>query len=318
MDDPDQLSLAFGIAAVERETGLLKDTLRVWERRYNFPQPVRDNHGIRSYPAEQVDKLRHIKRLLDLGYRPGKLIGLNIEQLQMLTSPSAAMQATRALGTPAVELMQYLSLCREQRAEELRDVLAAAMLRVGLQRFVIDIAAPLTALVGEAWAQGSLTIAEEHLYTEAVQAVMRNAVSAIPIRAAGAGTGPQVLLTTFPQEQHGLGLLMAEAMLVLEGAQCVSLGTRTPIAEIVQAAAKQRAQIVALSFSGAMNANQAAEGLRELRALLPQSVEIWAGGACPALVRRTPAGVCVLDLGSLHSAVDGWRARHATRDAAQG
>lgn len=27
------------IAAVERDTGLTKDTLRVWERRYGFPTP---------------------------------------------------------------------------------------------------------------------------------------------------------------------------------------------------------------------------------------------------------------------------------------
>ncbi|HRI93726.1 MAG TPA: MerR family transcriptional regulator, partial [Accumulibacter sp.] len=30
------------IGAVERDTGLGKDTLRVWERRYGFPQPTRD------------------------------------------------------------------------------------------------------------------------------------------------------------------------------------------------------------------------------------------------------------------------------------
>ena len=33
------------IAAVERETGLAKDTLRVWEKRYGFPQPLRDASG---------------------------------------------------------------------------------------------------------------------------------------------------------------------------------------------------------------------------------------------------------------------------------
>jgi hypothetical protein len=33
------------IAAVERDTGLAKDTLRVWERRYGFPQPGRDANG---------------------------------------------------------------------------------------------------------------------------------------------------------------------------------------------------------------------------------------------------------------------------------
>ena len=46
------------IAAVERDTGLSKDTLRVWERRYGFPQPDRDNNGERSYPHEQLEKLR--------------------------------------------------------------------------------------------------------------------------------------------------------------------------------------------------------------------------------------------------------------------
>ena len=43
------------IAAVERETGLSKDTLRVWERRYAFPRPARDSNGERIYPPEQVD-----------------------------------------------------------------------------------------------------------------------------------------------------------------------------------------------------------------------------------------------------------------------
>ena len=42
------------IAAVERDTGLAKDTLRVWERRYGFPQPGRDANGERTYPLEQV------------------------------------------------------------------------------------------------------------------------------------------------------------------------------------------------------------------------------------------------------------------------
>ena len=49
----------------ERATGLSKDTLRVWERRYGFPQPDRDASGERLYPAEQVTRLRLIKRLMD-------------------------------------------------------------------------------------------------------------------------------------------------------------------------------------------------------------------------------------------------------------
>ena len=74
----EEISL-FNIGVVERETGIGKDTLRVWEKRYGFPLPVRDQHEDRLYPAEQVDQLRLIKRLLDIGMRPvghGVLIGL--------------------------------------------------------------------------------------------------------------------------------------------------------------------------------------------------------------------------------------------------
>ncbi|NBW47360.1 MAG: MerR family transcriptional regulator, partial [Betaproteobacteria bacterium] len=67
MSDP---SNALSIASVERDTGLSKDTLRVWERRYGFPQPTRDALGERAYPLEQVERLRLVKRLLDAGHRP--------------------------------------------------------------------------------------------------------------------------------------------------------------------------------------------------------------------------------------------------------
>src|SRR5512135_1079870 len=75
---------ALPIAAVERDTGLSKDTLRVWERRYGFPQPLRDANGERVYPQAQVDKLRLVKRLMDQGYRPGKIADCTVEQLQAL------------------------------------------------------------------------------------------------------------------------------------------------------------------------------------------------------------------------------------------
>ena len=70
--------ISFTIANVERETGLSKDLLRMWERRYGFPAPERDANGDRVYPAEQVERLRRIKRLIDRGHRPGKLIAAHI------------------------------------------------------------------------------------------------------------------------------------------------------------------------------------------------------------------------------------------------
>ena len=46
MNDRNRLiPITSSIAAVERDTGLSKDTLRVWGRRYGFPTPTRDTTG---------------------------------------------------------------------------------------------------------------------------------------------------------------------------------------------------------------------------------------------------------------------------------
>ena len=61
------------IASVEQATGIARATLRIWERRYGFPQPGRDARGERTYPDDQVRKLRLIADLMAQGHRPGRL-----------------------------------------------------------------------------------------------------------------------------------------------------------------------------------------------------------------------------------------------------
>ena len=297
------------IAAVERDTGLSKDTLRVWERRYGFPQPIRDSNGERVYPSEQVDKLRLLKRLMDQGHRPGKIAERSIEQLQALAEAGNGRPATASMEGPPGDgaLRPFLQMIVEHRVDDLRRELSLLTVKAGLARFVTDVIAPLTTLVGEEWAKGGLAIFEEHLFTESVQGVLRNAISSLP----HPGDSPRVLLTTVPQEPHGLGVLMAEAMFALEGARCVALGVRTPVMEIVRGAESQRIDIVALSFSPVVNPYQVIESLKELRAQLPAATELWAGGSSPVLQRRPPAGVRVLGrLDDVALAVAGWRSQH--------
>ncbi|MEN9772792.1 MAG: hypothetical protein RJA58_1435 [Pseudomonadota bacterium] len=308
MDLPDSTVVHLSISAVERDTGLSKDTLRVWERRYGFPTPLRDAFGERIYPLDQVDRLRAIRRLMDVGHRPGKIIGLDLHELQALSDMSASSGGNR--HDPAQDQhpdVQFLvETAKSHDVEELRRQLGQRLLRLGLARFVTEVVAPLTQRIGDAWSRGQMEIYEEHLYTESMQVVLRNAISTIP----QPGERPRVLLTTFPSEPHGMGLLMVEALLALEGCRCVSLGTQTPVWDIVLAATSQNIDIVALSFSPVMNPNQVLDGLNELRAKLPKSVEIWAGGKCPVLQRRPPADIRVItELSDLAQALADWRHR---------
>jgi hypothetical protein len=310
MNDRTRLTaITLSIAAVERDTGLSKDTLRVWERRYGFPSPGRDAVGERAYTLDQVEKLRIVKRLLDAGHRPGRVVPMAFDELLALaaTTPDATAVAPAA-GLPDTELQSHLTLIREHDAARLRTELARQLGRFGIGRFVTEVVAPLNVAVGDAWLRGRLEIFEEHLYTETVQIVLRQALAALPEAAPAAR--PRVLLTTFPGEPHGLGLLMAEAMLALEGAACVSLGTQTPLWDIVLASSAHRADIVALGFSGCMNPNQVLDGLVEMRGKLLPGVELWAGGTAPVLHRRRVEGVRpIAALADVPGEVRRWRDR---------
>ena len=153
--------------------------------------------------------------------------------------------------------------------------------RQGLQQFVQDTVAPLAQLVGVAWEEARLHVFDEHLLTELTERVLRQAIAAVP-----GGREPCILLTTVPNEQHAMGLLMAEALLSLEGAQCISLGTQMPLLKIARAAAAHRADVVALSFSAAFPKRQIPGLLEHLRQALPAATQLWAGGGG---VSRIPA-----------------------------
>jgi len=291
------------ISAVERDTGLSKDVLRMWERRYGFPKPGRDENGERQYAAPEVARLRSIKRLMDVGMRPGKIVRCSVEELAALAEQR--IDRRRDGGEATLE-RDIVRLLQSHDAPGLQQAFVGLLMRQGLQRFIVETMAPLNRAVGEAWMRGALQIFEEHLYTEQLHVALRTAINAFP-RAVGA---PRVLLTTFTGEQHGLGLLMVEALLVPEGAQCISLGVQTPQDEIRRAALAHQADIVALSFSSSFPVRPASDGLAALRRQLPPTVALWAGGEMTRRLRRSLPGVVIIaDLGTVAGALADWRER---------
>lgn len=296
----------FSIAAVERDTGLSKDVLRMWERRYGFPLPDRDANGERAYPAEQLERLRLVKRLMDQGHRPGKLLALPADELARLAPRHARQARVEAATVDTQGLEEMLALIKQHDANGYTQALQQRLARHGLQHFVQDIVAPLTQRVGDAWEDGHFAVFEEHLFTELTKRVIRQAIAALP-PSAGA---PHVLLTTMPDEQHLLGLLMAEALFALEGAECIPLGTQMPLNEIARAATAHQADIVALSFSIAFPRRQIVGQLEQLRQLLPPEIELWVGGSGTSRSTPPPGVLRLENLEDGVKALDEWRSTH--------
>jgi MerR family transcriptional regulator, light-induced transcriptional regulator len=299
------------IASVERETGLSKDTLRVWERRYGFPTPERDARGERLYSPAQVRRLVQIKRLMDRGHRPGKLLALDETALLALDGTGAT-----PLATPeTAQIDSWLQLIKDHDSEVLQGQFHREMARRGLAPFVQDIVAPLITRVGDAWSRNEIGVFEEHLFSQQLEQLFRATLARMgPHRGS-----PRVLLTTLSGEEHTLGLLMVEALLTMENAYPVLLGPQTPIDEIVRAARAKQIDAVCLSFSTAYAPALAAQGLRDLRRALPVQQALWAGGHGIKPIRKPIKGVCLLpEFRDLYDCLAGWRSEHAAGDAKQG
>lgn len=276
--------IMFSISTIERETGLSKDILRKWETRFGFPMPTRKARGERFYTADDLHRLMAIKRLLDSGLRPSAVVPLSLGELRMLALERAGSSVESGYEDILEEVRQAL---RSTERDLLANCLGRALLVNGMGTFVLAIMPALNRMVGEGWANGSLSIYQEHLYSETVRNLLLGALGRLePLPGA-----VRVLLSTAPEERHDLGMVMAQSAFAMAGACCISLGTETPASELVSAAVNQRVQVVALSFSVAFSARRILPFLQQVRSGLPNHIEVWAGGAGMQRTSRALPGV---------------------------
>lgn len=271
------------IGIVEIETGIPKETLRKWEERYGFPNPERDAFGERQYTPGDVERLQVIKALLNTGLRPSKVVALPPEEL-------ISLKICRTSAQPKdypEEIHAVLDHLRANDADGIQSVLRQMLVRQGLSDFVVQTVSALNTAIGEAWERATLTVFQEHLYTEIIRNFVVHAIDLASLPK----TSRSVLLTTPPGEQHSLGLLMAQSLFALAGYRCHSLGTQTPVNEIVEAANAFGVQRVGISLSITFPRKLAILVVDELRSSLPKDIDLWVGGAGAVHLRKKMPGV---------------------------
>ena len=273
----------YSIGAVERDTGIGRDTLRIWERRYGFPEPVRNEKGERIYSEMQLRRLQRIRRLLDQGMRPGKLLPLSEDALDEL-EVSLRPDRLQELDDLSSEILEAV---RSADAERVEILLREQFEKQGMEGFILQTLVPLLSMVGELWAGGSLQIFQEHFLSDQLVRFLNVEIAKMQKNQ----NKPRVLLATLPGEEHTLGLLMLAAMLSSRGISAINLGGEIPMDQISQAVEQFQVDIVGITFSGAYQYKNIRPHLVELRELIPDDIDIWTGGEGVHRLRKLPIGV---------------------------
>ncbi len=239
----------YRIQSVAEMTGIPAATLRAWERRYGVPTPARSDSSYRLYSEADVAMLRRLREMCDAGMAPSEAAQLVLEEAPPAAPPEASEDVfapMRARILRAIELFDPYLLERElDRATAL-----------GSAAMIVDrILRPVMVEIGDGWHEGRLSVAQEHLATDAIVAVTRRLLALVqPERDARV-----VVLACFADDTHAFPILALALHLASWGWRVVMLGACTPPAAIKRAVAELRPRLVGLSCTVLPPAHRARE-----------------------------------------------------------
>jgi MerR family transcriptional regulator, light-induced transcriptional regulator len=266
------MSAGLNIAALAQRTGVPPDTLRKWEQRYRILQPDRTAGGQRRYSERDVARVEWLRERLGEGYRIGEAATL---------LGSVGVEPVRS---PRDHLHAILDSLERGETSEIGLRLDQSFALLGVDETLDAVVRPLLRTIGERWAAGELSVAEEHLVSEAVRSRLGHLLGD-----AGGGVRGVAVLACAPGERHELGLMMAAIALRRDGWKVVYLGADTPLEDAIALARRVSARIIGLSLAMRDHAQALEQALRKTS--LPDGVSLVLGGSgsSPSIAKRLGA-----------------------------
>jgi MerR family transcriptional regulator, light-induced transcriptional regulator len=267
------------IHRVAKLTGLSKDVIRVWERRYGFVKPSRSSNRYREYSDEDVALLRFVKTQMEQGATIGGLA----------TEGRDALVARMRLATPFI--------AEEQKPHEhLLDDLMGLLDPIDKAGFERKLNGAVAVIPFE---EGRLGTAIEHYVTKLIQQKLFSVMNQLPVNE----FGPRVLIACPEGETHEIGAQAVAYIAATRGCQVYYLGPNLPMSDLMAFCEKISPDLVLLSLTEAKSEDamlQQLKGFELLVARWPLAVGGQGARAFGDLLRETKVEL-LDDLPALHS-----------------
>jgi DNA-binding transcriptional MerR regulator len=239
----------YNIGVVSRMTGIPVATLRVWERRYQFPSAGRTLGGHRLYSEQELARLRWVKSTIDEGMQTSQAIRAlhsrerqgRIPELGAL-APAPTPQTALAGSSLEVFRKRFTQALENSELDRADQVLGEIMAIYPLENVLVEVIAPSLAEIGEAWRNGRINVATEHL----ASAFLRQRLTMWLVT--GPPTHPirPIVLACAPNEWHEIGLLMLGVLLRRRRWPVAYLGQSVPLPDLAKFVRDIRPPIVVL------------------------------------------------------------------------
>ena len=242
-------------------TGIPAATLRAWERRYGFPEPERTQSSYRLYSEQDISSIRLLKSLCEQGISPSEAVRTIRSRLTgnqgLVSSKDDQDQTSQSTGLLELSLepeeQSVFEIMREQLLTSVRQFdpvllernIRRAMLLGSAKKVFDGVFAPVLHKVGEEWHDGLISIAQEHLATEALGNATRDLLRLVQPD----NDAKQILLACVTGELHALPLYGSALHFIQWGYRVVILGVNTPPDALAQSVNHINPDAVGLSIT---------------------------------------------------------------------
>ena len=252
----------YTIREAAARTGVPVPLLRAWERRYGVVAPTRTAGGYRLYDDDALERLRSMRRLVDDGWTASVAAAAILDGTAPATSAGRAPDAVAARdpGEGSSDRDRALVAALVDAAIALDaatlEAILDRMLAAGSFEAVADaILLPALQAVGDAWADGRLSVAGEHA---ASHAVLRRLAAAFQAAGRPAAVRGSVLVGLPPGSRHELGALAFAVAARRAGLPILYLGPDLPVADWIATAERTRARGAVIGSPTAVDVRPAA------------------------------------------------------------
>ncbi len=221
------------IGELSNRVGESPTLLRAWERRYGLLRPVRTPGGFRLYGSEDEQRVRAMQRLLAAG------ISARQAAEEVLRGPAEAPAIEDGIRERREHLTNALSQFDDAGANAVLDRLLADW---GVLMVISEVIVPYLTDLGDRWADGSATVAEEHF----ASTLIRGRLLGLG-RGWDAGSGPRAILACPSGEFHDVGLICFGVALRTHGWRITYLGADTPESTLAEAAGRLAPDLVVVA-----------------------------------------------------------------------
>lgn len=275
------------IRAVSLATGINENTLRAWERRYQVVEPSRAADGRRLYSRQDIEKIGLLWNLVQRGHLISQLAPLSVSQLRKLcaelspnSEPVAAAEASESVS--AMRLKDIISALQKFDLAALQRELNSVRFELSPKVTITQLILPLLSEVGERVADGTLSVAQEHLLSSLLRDYLGGLYQTLsPYEYLDKSASMRVMLTTREGDLHEFGILLAAILCRIRGHETYYLGPNMPAKDLAHACERFKVKLLLVGLNKLPPEKElitAGQFLRQLDKLAPTRMTIAWGG----------------------------------------